>query len=826
MKIIFLTTILAGFIVTRCYSQSESMNWYFGVKLGMNFGTDPPTLVKSDKIWQLEGSTSISDSTGNLMFYSDGIEAWDRNHNRLPNGTGLLGEESSTQSALLLPKPGNSDVYYLFTTDAGLYVDNNIEGLRYSVINLCQNTGLGDILPGTKNTLLVKPTAEKLNAIYHANGTDIWVATHGIGDDKFYAYLLSQDGVDHQPVITSTGIHYSTDLDGNVLGQMKFSPDGKKVAMVKLYQYQAIVYDFDNSTGVVSNPIVLAISFPYGVEFSDDATKLYVSYYDHRKLGQFDLSAGNRDAIQNSFVEVPTVNTHLWAQLQLASNGRIYTNNCSVISQPNKKGLNASLEISNIDFAALGAGPQLGLPNFNQSYFDPNPYILYSKNCNESEFSFRLHHRDSVQSAHWTFGDPSSGVLNTSDQLYPQHRFSSEGLYDVTAELVLKSGRTIVKRKKVISEDFDVDLGADSVLCDAPALNLNVAQEEPSCYLWNDGTTNAHNQASNTGWYWVDVRQKGCTKRDSIYLQFETTPDPDLGADKILCEHETITLDSKVSNGQVIWSSGATSAEIEITEPGQYWVEGYNSECKARDTVEVDLQLKPALQMFDTVLCENTSLLLNFNEPGVSYKLNGKTLIPGPMTITKSGSYRFSASLNGCSLTDTLNVDYIQNPSENFYDSLVCEDVPVTLFAPYHLPATEFLWSTGSTDSSEVVSGSGVFTVQLTNHCFEESIKFNVDREGCPCDIFVPNIITANGDDKNALFHPVTHQRITDYDFVILNRWGKEVFRTSPNLKVWDGKSGKKELPSAVYYWDLKYSCLVGEEKKAMQKTGWVHLLK
>ena len=111
---------------TNVYSQGEANNWFFGDGAGLIFdninGTVTPTTAASQTISTLEGCSSISDTNGNLMFYTDGRDVWDANHNIMPNanyfaGTGLLGDPSSTSSGVIIPKPGDLDKYYIFTVD-------------------------------------------------------------------------------------------------------------------------------------------------------------------------------------------------------------------------------------------------------------------------------------------------------------------------------------------------------------------------------------------------------------------------------------------------------------------------------------------------------------------------------------------------------------------------------------------------------------------------------------------------------------------------------------------------------------------------------------
>ena len=114
------------FFVTLGYSQAEASHWYFGNGAGLIFDTNSGTVLSTNAatstISTSEGCSSISDLNGNLLFYTDGRNVWDKNHIIMPNanynaGTGLLGDPSSTSSGLIIPKPGNTDQYYVFTVD-------------------------------------------------------------------------------------------------------------------------------------------------------------------------------------------------------------------------------------------------------------------------------------------------------------------------------------------------------------------------------------------------------------------------------------------------------------------------------------------------------------------------------------------------------------------------------------------------------------------------------------------------------------------------------------------------------------------------------------
>src|SRR5699024_9106970 len=173
------------------------------------------------------------------------------NHELMQNGTGLYGDPSSTQSAIIIPVPGDDIRYIVFTADANALPD----GLNYSIVDMSLDNGLGAVLSNKKNILLETPIAEKLTAAYHSNNEDIWVIAHKMESNEFLAYLVTNDGVNTNPIISAVGDnHVGGPLGNGAIGAIKISPDGKKLACAKLsFESGLELFDFDTSTGEVSN---------------------------------------------------------------------------------------------------------------------------------------------------------------------------------------------------------------------------------------------------------------------------------------------------------------------------------------------------------------------------------------------------------------------------------------------------------------------------------------------------------------------------------------------------------------------------------------------
>lgn len=117
--LLFWVLLLGGFWSWQpAHAQKENYNWYFGNRAALSFQSGEPVAVSGSALYSYEGSASISDAAGNLLFYTNGEEVWNRNHARMPNGAGLGGHNSASQVAAIVPRPGSSTLYYVFVVFA------------------------------------------------------------------------------------------------------------------------------------------------------------------------------------------------------------------------------------------------------------------------------------------------------------------------------------------------------------------------------------------------------------------------------------------------------------------------------------------------------------------------------------------------------------------------------------------------------------------------------------------------------------------------------------------------------------------------------------
>ena len=329
-------------LVNLLYSQKEFDKWVFGKGAGLDF-TSGSAVVMNTTSNGWDNSASIADSAGNLLFASDGQWIYDRAGNVMPNGSGIMGDTSGGATATIVRKPGSENLYYVFT-DPGY---TNVQGFRYTVVNMNLNGGLGDVDTANKNVLVFTPFTEKIVPIVHANGQDVWILVHEWNSDVYRAYLLTDTGLQTNYVASPVGSVISGSQD-NALGQLTVNSAGNMIACAILNAGLIDISNFDNSTGVVNNTITVTdISTVIGLEFSPDGSKLYASHLNSQNLMQYDVSSFNQQAITNSGTAVGTIpatySTYAGGYLMLGPDGKIYvtvtfSHNVGVIDSPNLSG--------------------------------------------------------------------------------------------------------------------------------------------------------------------------------------------------------------------------------------------------------------------------------------------------------------------------------------------------------------------------------------------------------------------------------------------------------------------------------------------------------
>ncbi len=506
------------------YCQNETKRWHFGNYAALNFMSSPPAILASSSMSVTEGCSSIADASGNLLFYTNGNTVWNQSNAVMANGTALSGSNTPTQSSVIVKKPGSNGIYYIFTV-GGVTVS---PGLCYSIVNMSLSAGMGSVT--AKNTVLyIQGCKEKIAATKHCNGTDVWIVVVDAATNNFRSYLLTSAGITMPPVISFAGPTAS-----HFAGCMKLSPNGKKLGNVHPSGIVEL-YDFDNSSGSISNQLVLESNAgAYGCEFSPDGSKFYCTGEPGFYIRQWNICAGAPAAILAS-VETFTSTTKLYS-MQLAPDKKIYVarNNqqsLGVINNPNVTGTGC-----NFVEAGQSINPRSsfwGLPNFMSTYFrTPTPAFTYTispaASCQTVAFSSPYNpllncaaSGNSVVSLFWDFGDPLGAGTNTSTAFNPVHVYSGTGTFVPTLVVNYNCYSDTIQQVVVISGPLpQINITGNAIICRGQTATLTASGA--NSYTWSNGFTNASIIASpaNTNTYSVMASHQlnSCISQKSITL--------------------------------------------------------------------------------------------------------------------------------------------------------------------------------------------------------------------------------------------------------------------------------------------------------------------
>jgi gliding motility-associated-like protein len=659
-----------------------------GIRTNFNSGNAVPTF--GYPMYALEGSTTLSDSAGELLFFAGNNMIWNKNSAVMLNGTGLIGgDTSSTQFGVFVPRPGSSTIFYLFNVSTSPSTTYPNPGLVYSEIDLTLDSGLGGVTANKNIVLDAAVGAEKITAVYHSDGESIWVICHRIGSNESVAYLVTAAGVSATPVVSAVGnlIPDVDPNDGSIVGywggggQMKVSPDGSKLAATTLQgpNKGVSVFDFDNTTGTLSNFMHLTgyVGWPYGLEFSPNSRFLYTAnpnggYSNGGTVEQYDVSLPT-DQIAASKEVIYTV-TSPWAGnggMVLGANGRIYIKDVggettNVIKNPNNAGL-----ASGYQAGALPMSYGIGMPTFNQTYLESG--ILHELGCPGGDVTFSLLRIPDVTSVAWDFGDPASGAANTS--AIAAHTFSAGGTYTVTAQITSNGG--------VQSASITITVPDAGAVAVAPA-NLTLCGSGSGIF---DLTAQTATIISLLG-----------TDYTVTYYTTETDAQDGIAA---ITTPATFT-----SSGQTIWARASNadntcfsvvSFTLLITAPPVANPVAALSECGTTaqpNTAVFDLTPQTAL-----LTGSQTSITVTYY-PTQTDADNGTNAITAPGTYTNTANpqtvYATLENTAGCIVTTSFALNVLPTPAVAALPNLsLCDDAIANGFTPFNLAQQDALLLAG-----------------------------------------------------------------------------------------------------------------------------------
>lgn len=599
--------------VTNCTPYAgERANWYFGTHWGISFSTGVGLPSLPSSVVSLEASAAISDNAGQLLFYTDGRSVYNSTHAVMANGNVTLnggvnsGMGSNAQGTLIVPRPGNANHHYIFSTsdvDFGAVIQN---GVSYYEVDMAQNGGLGNVL---NPNAPVHPTqnyatTEPILAVPQCNGTDFWIIVKPTNnnhpglpnpgpinnvDNLIMSYSLTSAGLANIPVVSNAGAFNTPAIPVNSntwIGGLAVSPDKTLIAYSDLITSQTHLYNFDCASGIL-NYLTTINGGGYGACFSPNSRVLYTSNLN--SFVQYDLSNLSPCNLIIPFKLVATVSNAFAGTAQLGPDGRVYfainrfnvsgpvgcanfPDIVNVTNTSNDCGYNPNA-VQPLSAAVLC---RIGLPNDIIGTFNPMPdaFSFCVRNCSEAIFT----NLGCGINFTWDFGDgysitgPNGPIPNgtnngttTGNFEYPHHTYAGTGNYTVTLSV---DGRPVVTHTVVIVFPPVPIITGPNPVC---TLNVPTSYFGPPGfqYLWTvtNGTPLTGNlQTINISWnslpgtitLQITDPQTGCTNTNTITVtQSAAPPTVNAGPDLSFCAGGSAQINATVSNGTIAWTPAA-----------------------------------------------------------------------------------------------------------------------------------------------------------------------------------------------------------------------------------------------------------------------------
>ncbi|MFC2128316.1 gliding motility-associated C-terminal domain-containing protein [Bacteroidota bacterium] len=726
LKYILQFAIILYFLPIVSFAQYEGNVWYFGQQAGIDFSTGRPVPILDSQMEAKEGCAVISDPEGKLLFYTNGETVWNKNHQILLNGNNLRGGQGSSQSSLILRNPGKINEYYLFTVDD----DNGEYGLRYSIINMEFENGLGGISAEEKNIFLAKNVSEKITAVKTDNGDSFWIIAHEFGTNRFFTYQLNKYGINSAAVVSEVGVaHSPTQLNepGIALGCMKASLKGNKLALAIQYKNLFEVFDFDKKTGKLSHPVTFSdYLFAYGVEFSPNEKFLYGTRRYATKVYQWDLEA---EDIASSVEEVGTSLGSNGA-LQLGPLGNIYLT-CrdkeylGMIQNPNKKGISSEFVKEGVYLG--GRKAQEGLPNFVPLFYI-DPGFKSSGHCQGDTLLFKMNNKTLIDSIYWSFDEGYSYSRNYTAARDTFCVFNEAGNYRVKLITYSLKGTVNFSEKIITIQPLpEIDLGKDISACEysLPVLDAGIGNNRS--YLWNNSENDRFLNVQNSGSYTLRVSENSCYSFDTINVTINKRPqvidatvkDTDCNKNNGLI---SLSVEGDIDKHYFTWGGVDVDyhgPELQNLSAGNYPVkiEHENGCFNKLDTLRIQEFGIPEMEVNveNDLVCMGEIVKLKALNAEHYIWSTGETTEEISITANSSKEYWVKGiNKNGCYKIEYVNINVYPTPALTFSDKIMaCEGDTIWLDAGNN--NISVLWSDSSTNRYLPVSGSGAYSLKIND---------------------------------------------------------------------------------------------------------------
>ncbi|MEQ8363535.1 MAG: PKD domain-containing protein [Cyclobacteriaceae bacterium] len=739
-------SVYAGVNVREYGLQEQRANiWYFGNRAGIDFNPLPnPAIPLDDSAMDApEGTSTISDRNGKVIFYTDGDKVYDRTHTEI--ATGIGGDPLSAQAALIVPVPDDETLYYIFTTQA---IDGtSANELRYSLFDIKPNGGLGAVTQ--QNILLFAKSTERITA----NGN--WLITHEYGNNTFRSYPITAAGIG-DPVYSSIGSDHTFKSPQAGEGYIKLGARNNMAVALSNPGTSNLVELFTlvDSTGRITNFRQIDLNEPngqvYGVEFSPGGNKVFATLKGApapSAVYEYFLDSLDMPYLRNV---TPEPAQELGA-LQIGPDGQIYM----AINGSNVLGTIQAVEdttlVSPVNFSgfalAAGTNSRLGLPNFTQiiSTATGGPSLDFTGVCLGQPTAFVATPTDAIDEFQWFFGDGGSDTTPN-----PMHTYAAPNTYSVSLRVFNRCGLDVTLVEPITinpSPPAPTIPGAAALCTGAVTLDANSNNLPNHTYLWSTGETTQQIMIDSPTLLSVtNTDGNGCTSTaQSIVV--ENRPQLELGPDLTICEdNNTPALNAFNPGANFVWTINGAPAStsqaqaVDVTTPGVFTYEVTVTDpittCTVTDSKTFTINVAPSFTMsgINPSACNvadgSISLQLNTSAPPggpYSYFLTGPggfnqqgidqtapTLV-GPIGGQRAGTFSgiVTDQISGCTISQAFG---LSDPAAFTFDfnGVDCDPTDITAVITGGAPIAPILYRFTNGTTGQSISTNNIATATLS----------------------------------------------------------------------------------------------------------------
>ncbi|HRK55320.1 MAG TPA: PKD domain-containing protein [Cyclobacteriaceae bacterium] len=739
-------SVYAGVNVREYDLQEQRANiWYFGNRAGIDFNPlpNPPIPLDDSAMDAPEGTSTISDRNGKVIFYTDGDKVYDRTHTEI--ATGIGGDPLSAQAALIVPVPGDETLYYIFTTQA---IDGtSANELRYSLFDIKPNGGLGAVTQ--QNILLFAKSTERITA----NGN--WLITHEYGNNTFRSYPITAQGIG-DPVYSSIGSDHTFKSPQAGEGYIKLGARNNVAVALSNPGTSNLVELFTlvDSTGRITNFRQIDLQEPngqvYGVEFSPGGNKVFATLKGApapSAVYEYFLDSLDMPYLRNI---TPEPAQELGA-LQIGPDGQIYmaingSNVLGTIQAVEDTTLISPVNLSSFALAA-GTNSGLGLPNFIQiiSNATGGPVFDFTGVCFGQPTEFVATPTDAIDEFQWFFGDGGSDTTPN-----PVHTYAAPNTYNVSLRIFNRCGLDVTLVEPITinpSPPAPTIPGAAALCTGAVTLDANSNNLPDYTYLWSTGETTQQITIDRPTLLSVtNTDVNGCTSTaQSIVV--ENRPQLELGPDLTICEdNNTPALNAFNPGATFAWtingvpSSTSQAQAVDVTTPGVFTyavtVTDPITTCTVTDSKTFTINVSPSFTMsgINPSACNvadgSISLQLNPSAPAggpYSYFLTGPagfnqqgidqtapTLV-GPIGGQRAGTFSgiVTDQISGCTISQAFG---LSDPAAFTFDfnGTDCDPTDITAVITGGAPIAPVLYRFTNGTTGQSISTNNIATATLS----------------------------------------------------------------------------------------------------------------